>query len=62
MILLLLLMILLMILLLILIILISVVILGVGTIGSAAILIFGDVIVCIAFIVLIIKWLIGRKK
>ena len=55
-------MILLMILLLILIILISVVVLGVGTIGGAAILVFGDVIVCIAFIVLIIKWLIGRKK
>ena len=50
------------ILILILIILIAVLILGISTIGSAAILIFGDVIVCIVFIVLIIKWLIGRKK
>ena len=50
------------ILILILIILIAVLILGISTIGSAAILIFGDVIVCIVFIVLIIKWLIDRKK
>ena len=50
------------ILILILIILLTVVILGVSTIGSAAIIVFGDVIVCIVFIVLIIKWLIGRKK
>ena len=55
-------MILFMILLLILIILIAVVVFGLSTLGSAAILIFGDVIVCIVLIVLIIKWLIGRKK
>ena len=46
----------------ILIILIVAIIIGVGTIGSAAILLFGDVIVCIVFIVLIMKWLIERKN
>ena len=50
------------ILILILIILLTAVILGVSTIGSAAIIIFGDVIVCIVFIVLIIKWLIDRRR
>ena len=50
------------ILILILIILLAVVILGISTIGSAAIIVFGDVIVCIVFIVLIIKWLIDRKR
>lgn len=50
------------ILILILLILIAVVILGLSTIGSAAIIIFGDVIVCGVFIVLIIRWLIKRKK
>lgn len=41
------------------------VVIGVLTIsagGAVAIVIFGDVIVCIAFIVLIIKWLIRRRK
>ena len=43
-------------------ILITAVILGFSALGSAAILIFGDVIVCIVFIVLIVRWLIKRKK
>jgi hypothetical protein len=30
--------------------------------GAIAIIIFGDVIVCIVFIVLIIKWLVKRRK
>ena len=34
----------------------------VGTIGAAGIVIFGDVIVCIVFIVLLIKWLAKRRK
>ena len=34
----------------------------VSTIGAAGIVIFGDVIVCGVFIVLLIKWLIKRKK
>ena len=55
-------MILFIILILILIILLTVAILGISAIGSAAIIIFGDAIVCIIFIVLIIKWLISRKK
>ena len=55
-------MILFMILLLILIILIAVVVLGLSTLGSAAILIFGDVIVCIAIIAFIIAKLVKRNK
>lgn len=38
------------------------VILGVSTLGGAFILVFGDVIVCIVFIVLLIKWLINRRR
>lgn len=34
----------------------------VGTIGAAGIVIFGDVIVCGVFIVLLIKWLAKRRK
>ena len=30
--------------------------------GAAGIIIFGDVIVCIVLIVLLMKWLISRKK
>lgn len=50
------------ILLLMLIILVVIAVLGIGVLGSAGIVIFGDVIVCAVFIVLIIKWLIDRKK
>ena len=55
-------MILLTILILILLILIAAVVLGISTIDSAAILIFGDVIVCVVFIVLIIRFIFKRKK
>lgn len=34
----------------------------VGTIGAAGIVVFGDVIVCIVFIVLLLKWIFKRKK
>ena len=34
----------------------------VSTVGAGAIVIFGDVIVCIVFIVLLMKWLIKRKR
>lgn len=34
----------------------------VGLFGSAAIILFGDLIVCAAIIVFIIKWLFNRKK
>lgn len=34
----------------------------VATLGAGTIVIFGDVIVCIVFIVLLIKWLATRKK
>lgn len=37
-------------------------VLAIGTMGAGAIVIFGDVIVCIVFIILIIKWLITRKN
>ena len=47
-------------LLLILLILVAVVVLGVSVIGSSAIIVFGDVIVCAVFIVLIIKKIIER--
>lgn len=30
--------------------------------GAAFIVVFGDIIVCVAIIVLLIKWIIGRKK
>lgn len=39
-----------------------VLVLALSTIGAGAIVIFGDVIVCAVFIVLIIRWLIKRKK
>ena len=47
-------------LLLILLILVAVVVLGVSVIGSSAIIVFGDVIVCAVFIVLIIKKIIEK--
>lgn len=34
----------------------------VSTIGAAGVVIFGDVIVCVVFIALIIKYLAKRKK
>ena len=34
----------------------------VSTIGAAGVVLFGDVIVCIVFIVLLIKFIIKRKK
>ena len=34
----------------------------VSTVGAGAIVIFGDVIVCIVFIVLIIRWMIKKKN
>lgn len=53
-------MILLIILILIVLILTAVVVLSVSVIGSAAILIFGDVIVCIVFLVWLIKKLVTK--
>ena len=38
------------------------VVLGVSALGGAAILVFGDVIVCIIFIVLLIKWILNRRR
>lgn len=55
-------MILLTILLLIIAILITVFVLATSVIGAGAIILFGDVFVCIFVIGLIIKWLLGRKK
>lgn len=55
-------MILLMILALILLILLAVLILGVSVLGSAAIIIFGDIIVCLVFIVLLIRWIIKKHN
>ena len=37
-------------------------ILAVSAVGAGAIVIFGDVIVCAVFIVLIIKWLFKRRN
>ena len=34
----------------------------ISTVGAAGIVIFGDVIVCAVFIVLLIKWIIKRKR
>ena len=34
----------------------------VSAVGAGAIVIFGDVIVCAVFIVLIIKWLVKRRN
>ena len=42
--------------------LIVVAVVGISIAGTAGIVIFGDVIVCAVFIVLIIKWLVTRKK
>lgn len=50
------------ILLLILLIITVVAVLGISILGSGAIIIFGDVIVCAVFIVLLIKWLFFKKK
>ena len=55
-------MILLTILILILLTLIALVILGASVLGSAVVIIFGDIIVCIVSIVLLIRWLIKRKR
>ncbi len=55
-------MILLLILLLTLALLVGLVIMTVSTVGAIGIVVFGDVIVCIVFIVLITKWLIKRKR
>ena len=43
-------------------ILIAIVIACVAALGVAGILVFGDVIVCVVFIVLLVKWLVNRKK
>lgn len=40
----------------------AVVIIAVSVGGSAFILIFGDVIVCIGFLILLARWLIKRRK
>lgn len=45
-----------------LILLIAMAVIGISVVGSIGIVIFGDLIVCIAFIVLLIKWLVTRKK
>ena len=55
-------MILLTILILILLTLIALVILGASVLGSTVVIIFGDIIVCIVFIALLIRWLIKRKR
>lgn len=34
----------------------------VGAVGAAGIVIFGDVIVCIVFVVLLMRFIIKRKK
>lgn len=34
---------------------------GVATVGATAILIFGDVIVCIVFLIMLIRWIISKK-
>lgn len=39
-----------------------IIVLAVSTFGAGVIVIFGDVIVCGVFIVLLMKWLIKRKK
>ena len=41
---------------------IAIVVAGVAALGVAGVLVFGDVIVCVVFIVLLIKWLVNRKK
>lgn len=41
---------------------IVIVVAGVAALGVAGVLVFGDVIVCVVFIVLLIKWLVNRKK
>lgn len=38
------------------------IILMTSILGASAIVIFGDVIVCVVFIVLMIKWIINRKS
>ena len=40
----------------------AVVIVAVSIGGSVFILIFGDVIVCIVFLILLVRWLIKRRK
>lgn len=40
----------------------AIVIFTVSAVGATGIVIFGDVIVCAVFIVLIIKWLIKRRN
>ena len=42
--------------------LIALVILGASVLGSTVVIIFGDIIVCIVFIALLIRWLIKRKR
>lgn len=54
-------MILLTILILIIVILVTVFVLATSVLGAGAIIIFGDVIVCVIFIGLFIKWLLNRK-
>lgn len=41
---------------------IAIVVAGVAALGVAGVLVFGDVIVCVVFIVLLIKWLVNRKN
>ena len=38
------------------------IILMTSILGASAIVIFGDIIVCIVFIALLIKWIINRKS
>ena len=42
--------------------LLAIIIFAVGTVGAGVIVVFGDVIVCVIFIVLIMKRLIRRKR
>lgn len=42
--------------------LVGLVILGVSLLGGIGVLVFGDVIVCIVFITLILTWIIKKKK
>lgn len=42
--------------------LIALIVLAVGTVGAGVIVLFGDVIVCIVFIVLIMKHLFKKRR
>lgn len=41
--------------------LMGVAIIGISIAGSVGVILFGDIIVCVVFIVLLIRWIIKRK-